>query len=336
VTFPVFRYKSRKLEDNLLHYGYPEEYLVSKDQNNRDVLAILPERCFKNKEKHYTICDGAIDHNKCTGCLACQIGVANPTDGVNHMGIPSEQVHYTYEKMANLFFKGKYVTYPSKQNVVRPLLRRFDEYTGNRDERNFTNPLIACYLWAISSGDGAVSCSPNHELSLDVSLVTGEREGHLDVTLRTSLKGRKYLFVAEGKRDVDSFLGDSTREQQKKYEKRIEEIGRKFGHLSFFSYVIGGKEETMYPSTVAGVPMHIHRNRFFHDILRNEKRFISIHALRGLGVLFISSKGKLCIENTLFQLLENKYVYGLVLGGLIVRKNERFFLQNLYDFITIR
>ena len=156
-TFPVFRYKSRKLEDNLLHYGYPEEYLVSKDQNNRDLLAISPERCLKNKEKHYTICDGTIDHNKCTGCLACQIGVANPTDGVNQIGIPSEEVHYTYEKMANLFFKGKYVTYPSKQNVVRPLLRRFDEYTGNRDERNFTNPLIACYLWAISSGDGAVS-----------------------------------------------------------------------------------------------------------------------------------------------------------------------------------
>jgi len=334
-TFPVFRGKRRRLEDNLLSFGRPEEYLVSKERNNRDILAIKPSECFKNDVEHYTICDGNIDQNNCTGCLACQIGIAKPTDGVDRLGIPSEEIHHTYEKIAKTLFKGEFVAYPSNNNISRPILRRFNEYTGSWDERNFTNPLIACYLWAISSGQKFVSCSPNHELSLGLSILTGEREGHLDVTLRSIFGGRKYLFVAEGKRDIESFLSDSSKEQQKKYEERIEEIGEQFGYTSLFSYIIGGNEEPMYPSTVANVPIYVGRNRFFDDILRNDKRFVSIHALRGLGVLFISSEGRLCLEDVLFRLFEDENVYGLVLGGPIIKENKRFILGSLHNFIAI-
>jgi hypothetical protein len=334
-TFPVFRYHNRRLEDNLINQGIAEEYLVSKDKNNRDLLAILPTNRVRNEKEHYTVCDGSIDRRKCTACLACQIGLATPDDGVDEVGIPSSQPCYSYRHLADFIFKGNYVALPSRSNIASPILKRFNEYTGDWDERNFTNPLIGCYLWAISGGKAIVSCSPNHELSLDVSLLTGEREGHLDVTLRTFYEGKKYLLVGEGKRNVNSFLNDSSREQQKKYENRIEQIGKKFGYVSLFSYIIGGNEEPMYPATVSNVPMFIYRNNFFNDIHRNGKRFVSLHALRGLGVLFISSKGKLCLENILFPLFRNENVYGLVLGGPIVRHNKEFVLDSLDNFISI-
>ena len=334
-TFPVHRYKNRKLEDNLIYFGNPEEYLVCKDQNNRDLLAILPETCLKDEIQHSTICTGNIDMNRCIGCLACQIGIAKPTDGIDQTGIPADNVHYRYGTLSKKFFRGKYVAYPSIHGVARTISRRFNEYTGDIDERNFTNPLIAYYLWATSTWKRYVSSSPNHELSLDVSILTGEREGHLDVALRILSDERKYLFVAEGKRNVKSFLSDSSREQQKKYERRIEEIGQQFGYNSMFSYVIGGNEEPMYPSTVSEVPTFIYRNRFFDDIFRNEKRFVSLHALRGLGILFISSRGKIGVENVLFPLFKNDDVYGLVLGGPIIRKNGKFILDDLCNFIPI-
>lgn len=334
-TFPVFRSRKRRLEDNLINFGSAEEYLVSKDQNNRDLLAIVPQSCFKNEAEHYTVCYGNIDLNKCTACLACQVGIAKPDDGVDQTGIPSERIHLTYDTIAKYLFKGNYVVYPSKHAVARPISRRFNEYTGNRDERNFTNPLIACYLWAISGGKAFVSCSPNHELSLGVSILVGEREGHLDVTLRTLFKNSKYLFVAEGKRDVEALLNDSNREQQKKYERHIRELGKKFGYTSLFSYVVGGNEEPMYPSTVTEAPMYIHRNRFFDDIYRHDKRFVSLHALRGLGVLFISSKAELCLEKILFPLFENANVRGLVLGGVVVQRDKKFFLDDLDNYISI-
>lgn len=333
-TFPVFRHRNRKLEDNLVHFGDFEEYLVCKDQNNRDLLAILPQKCSRNKINNSTICEGNIDENKCTGCLACQIGIADPNDGVNQIGIPSESVDFTYEDLSEVIFSGKYTAYPSKHNRARPISRRFNNYSGERDERNFTNPLIANLLWATSHNKKRfVSCSPNHELSLDISILAGEREGHLDVTLRT-MGVEKYLFVAEGKRTVESFLADSSREQQKKYEARIHEIGQPRGYSSVFSYIIGGNEEPMYPSGTSGVPMFVHRNRFFNDVLRNKKRFISLHALRGLGILFISSNRKLNLENVVIPLFENQDIYGLVLGGVVVRENGRFVLRDLQDFIS--
>jgi len=333
-TFPVFCGKSRKLEDNLTEYGSFEEYLTCKAENNRDILAIKPKEC--SKAKYHTMCVGSIDSYKCIGCLACQIGIAKADDGVDETGIPSDRICYTYENLAKSFFRGNYVSFPSTENVARPILRRFNQYSGELDERNFTNPLVACYLWELSGGEAFVSCSPNQELSLDVSIVSGEREGHLDVTLRTLLNGNKYLMVAEGKRDIQSFLNDSSREQQKKYEDRITKIGENFGYIALFSYVIGGSEEPMYPGTTNGVPMFIRRNRFFADILRNGKRFVSIHALRGLGAVSISSGGKTFLENTLFTLFKNENVYGLVLGGAILHDGRKFVLEDLHKLLTIR
>lgn len=333
-TFPVFRSRKRKLKDNLIDHGVAEEYLVSKDDNNRDLRAIRPEKCFKNEE-FSTLCEGEIDVNKCTACLACQIGVAKYHDHVDEYGIPAQKGCYSYADLAKLFFNGNYACYPSMHNSVRPMIKRFDEYTGNLDERNFTNPLIACYVWELADGKAFVSCSPNHELSLDVSLLSGEREGHLDVTLRTFLRDERFLFVGEGKKNVAALLNDSSREQQKKYEKHIREIASSLEFNVLFSYVVGGNEEAMYPSTVKGVPNYIYRNKFFHDVLNRKKRFVSLHALRGLGVLHIASSGKVCLESTLFPLFENEEVYGLVLGGPVLYENNRFVLGRLDDFVPI-
>lgn len=333
-TFPVFRCQTRDFEDNLVDFGGSEDYLVSKDKNNRDLLAITPKNCAKDINTLSTICEGIIDSNKCTGCLACQIGIAQPENGVNNMGLPSESIHYSYKELSKQFFKGSYVTYPSKNAITRPIVRRFDAYTGGIDECNFTNPLAACYLWEISGGKAFVSCSPNHELSLKgVSILTGSREGHLDVTFRSLYEGQKYLFVGEGKKNVDSLLNDSSREQQKKYERHIKALGEKHGYLSLFSYLVGGEEEPMYPSTVDGITMCINRNRFFEDIKKNGKRFISLHALRGLGILFISSEGKQCLEKILFSLFKYSEVYGLVLGGAIVYRDKQFVLDKLDKYV---
>jgi hypothetical protein len=254
---------------------------------------------------------------------------------VDESGIPAEKGCNSYVNMAKLFFKGNYTCYPSLHNSVLPLIRRFNEYTGNLDERNFTNPLIACYLWELSLGKAFVSCSPNHELGLDIPLLLGEREGHLDITLRTFLGDKKFLFVGEGKRNVTALLNDSSREQQKKYENCIRAIAFSHKFTPLFSYVVGGEEEAMYPSTVEGVPGRLYRDKFFHDVLIRKKRFISLHALRGLGVLYIASGGKLGLENTLFPLFENEEVYGLVLGGPVFYENHKFVMGKLDDFVPI-
>ncbi len=334
MTFPVFRYRNSEFEENLVNFGTPENYLVSKDKNN-NLLAIKTGDCIKDIKTSSMICEGTIDYNKCTGCLACQIGIAQPEDGVDEVGMPCESIHNSYKKLSKRFFQGSYITYPSKNAKTYPIVGRFNTYTGYTDERNFTNPLAACYLWELSGGKAFVSCSPNYELSLkDVSIVTGNREGHLDVTVRSFYEAKKYLFVGEGKKNVDCLLADSSREQQKKYECHINALGEKHGYLPLFSYLVGGEEEPMYPSGVDGITMHINRNRFFDDIERNKKRFISLHALRGLGVLFISSSGKQCFEKILFSLFENKEVYGLVLGGAIVYRDKHFILDKLDNYVT--
>lgn len=317
----------------MIDYGTAEEHLVCKQENNKDILAIIPENCIKAVNDDYTICSGAINQNLCTGCLACQIGIATPQDGVNYLGIPCDLPIYTYDCLKKNIFNGQYQTFPSNKSEVRVLTRRFNQYTKSNETKR-TNPLIGCYLWSMSNGKRALSCSPHHELALDVGLIQGKREGHLDVTLRNKNE-KKYLFVAEGKRDITSFLGDSTREQQKKYEKRIKEIGNSFDHQSLFSYVIGGPEEPLYPQKTENLPFHAKRKTFFHDVERNEKRYISIHALRGLGVLYISSKGKLSIEKTIFELFKNNEVIGLVQGGPIVNQRGKISIQNIRDFIHI-
>jgi len=335
-TFPVWRSNSRIFKENITRYGEADEYLVCKDKNNKDLLAILPKECYADAESHTIICDDGIDKHKCTGCLACQIGITKSHDGVNQLGIPSNEVYYTYDKLAGSFFKGIYTCYPSTNTIARPILTRFNNYTGEWDERNFTNPLIGCYLWSISGGNAYVSCSPSHELSLDVPIFRGEREGHLDVTLRSAFGGEKFLFVVEGKRNVGTFLNDSKREQKKKYEKGITDIGTDLGYNTLFAYVIGGTEEAMYPPrTSQKAAAVLNRRKFFNDILKEEKRFISMHALRGLGVLYIASEGYMCLENTLFPLFKNDNVYGLVLGGAIVFNGEEFFLDDLFKYIPI-
>lgn len=333
-TFPVYRGRIRNLEHNLINFGNAEEYLVSKARDRRNLLAIKPTSCAKI-ENCSKICEGTIDHDKCTGCLACQIGIASPQDGVDEVGIPSINIAHSYCDLSREIFKGNFVSYPSTASKARPIIGRFDEYTGGIDEGDFTNPLAACYLWESSGGKAYVSCSPGHELSLDCSIFSGEREGHLDITLRSIYDGEKFLFVGEGKCNVDSLLRDSVREQQKKYEQQIVSLGAKHGYRSLFSYVVGGNEEPLYPPSVTGVSGNVlNRGKFFHDILGNKKRFISINALRGLGILHISSGGSACIENTLFRLFQNEEVCGLVLGGPVLYQDHRFIIGNLSDFLT--
>ncbi len=335
-TFPVYRYKVSDFEENLVNFGTSENYGVTRDKNN-DLLAITAQSFIKDSKTQSIICEGTIDYNKCTGCLACQIGIAKPSEGVNEEGLPSESIFYSYKELSERLFQGNYTTFPSRSAKINPIIGRFNKYTGSQSEQNFTNPLAACYLWELSGGQAFVSCSPKHELSLkDVLLEAGSREGHLDVTLRSFFGGDNYLFVGEGKKNVACLLSDSSREQQKKYEHHIASIGQKHDYLPLFSFLIGGEEEPMYPSDVEGITMQVNRGKFFYDIERNKKRFISLHALRGLGILFISSGGKVCLEKILFPLFENEEVYGLVLGGAIVYRNKHFALENIENYVTFR
>ena len=154
------------------------------------------------------------------------------------------------------------------------------------------------------------------------------------MTLRTIYENKKYLFVVEGKRNVKSFLTDSSREQNRKYERRIREIGEKLGYVSLFSYIIGGCEEPMYPPMTPDMPKNVkYQKKFFMDILKNKKRFISMHALRGLGILYISSKGDLGLENVLYKIFEDVNVYGLVLGGVVAYRQNKFVLESLHEYI---
>jgi hypothetical protein len=334
-TFPVYRAEKRDLEYNLTNYGVPEEHPVSKAPDGKNLLAIRPTACVKS-DNFSKICEGTIDCSKCTGCLACQIGIAQPKDGVDEVGIPSEEVFFSYKDLSRKFFQGTFCSFPSNSSKALPIIGRFDHYSGEINERNFTNPLIACYLWESTLRKPYVSCSPGHELNLDCSIFSGEREGHLDVTLRTISGAEKYLFVGEGKCNVESLLRDSVREQQKKYEQQIIALGNKHNFRSLFSYIVGGAEEPMYPPDVHEVSRNIlNRGKFFDDILRNNKRFISIHALRGLGVLFIASEGKIGVENTLFKIFENEKICGLVLGGPVLYENDKFTLANLNDYVSI-
>lgn len=335
-TFPVHVPKDRKFENCLIHFGEIEQFLICKSKNNRDCLAIDPQNCEYDEISMSTICENHLDERKCTGCIACQIGLAQPHEGLNAIGVPVLKPHYTYSELAEQFFNGKYVAFPPEGDISRPAMKKFNDYTGNWDERNFTNPLIAAYIWATSKGTTYVSCSPNAELSLSLSPIRGEREGHLDVTSRSFYRTKKYLFVGEGKRNVKVYLDDSKRDQQYKYEEHVNQQGTKHDFLTLFSYVIGGNEEPLYPISCHKDNIPKYNRKFYYDICENRKRFISIHALRGLGILNIASESKIGIENTIFPLFENRNIYGLVSGGAVVFDGKNFLLENLSKYVAIR
>ena len=257
---------------------------------------------------------GEIIASKCVGCLLCV--EEGEFESVDMNSVPTIDGGINLIELAKNCFMGRYYQYNGGD--------RFSNHSAS-DETKITNPMGAFYLVQLSHTPSSVyfSSSPSNECSINKSNVLVNREGHLDISLiSTELRE---LFVLEGKKNVRGFINDRVRDQWNQYLPAINEIAEKFEINSTVCYLIGGGEVDMYPAgTGPKGRLHTH---FRKVVDSDEKKFISLEALRAMKATKLTSNRDLSWEIDLIPLINRPDFVGLVTGGVIVREDGHWALK---------
>lgn len=257
---------------------------------------------------------GEIITSKCVGCLLCV--EEGEFESVDMNSVPTKDGGINLIELAKNCFMGRYYQYNNGD--------KFSNHSAS-DETKITNPMGAFYLVQLSQTPFSVyfSSSPSNECSIIKSNVAVEREGHLDISIiNTELRE---LFVLEGKKNVKGFITDRVRDQWNQYLPAINQIAEEFNINSTLCYLIGGGEVDMYPAgTGPRSRMHAH---FRKVVDTDQKKFISLEALRAMKATRLTIKQDLCWEVDLLPLINRSDFVGLVTGGVIIRKDGAWVLE---------
>jgi len=286
------------------------EYFLSKLRNDKNFDFDLLEVCVPNGYAISKPSIDDIDENKCTGCLLC----LNKSDAkfIKENDSPSyKDSNRDLENISNQFFLGNYNDFSFSDKLKRH---------SKKSETTITNPLGGMYFWVLSEdpNDIYLRTSPNWELSIDTTYPLDEREGHLDIVIAS---GSNFIFVLEGKSSVRSLLDSEGREQWSRYKDNILRKANEYGFNAFFSYLIGGEELPLYPQN-SSAPHHNERNEFYDFISKDDKKFISIEALRALRAFQLGRKNSFSWEKYFPSLFKSKRIKGILSGGIVYKREN--------------
>lgn len=257
---------------------------------------------------------GEIIPSRCVGCLLCV--EEGEFEFVDMNSVPSKDGVIKLIDLAKDCFKGGYYSFNDGD--------RFSNHSSS-DETKITNPMGASYLVQLSHTPSSIyfCSSPSNECSINKSNVVVEREGHLDISvINTKLRE---LFVLEGKKNVKQFNNDRVRDQWNQYLPEINRIAEIFEINSTLCYLIGGGEVDMYPAgTGPKGRLHAH---FKKVVDSDQKKFISLEALRAMKATKLTLNRDLSWEIDLVPLVNQSNFVGLVTGGVIFREDDNWILK---------
>lgn len=260
---------------------------------------------------------GLISEDTCYGCLCCLEN--NDALSLNKNGTPcTDKSQINFSELSRSLFQGRFMK-------VGPNPTKFWKHS-EANEKNHTTPIAANLLLFLSKQrkDVALRCSPNWELSIDTMDPDDHREGHLDLVL-VSYTERKIL-VAEVKSSVNSLLRDKNRDQWFRYKEQIYNEVTQKNFEFIFIYIIGGDEYSLCPPNDSNCPTmsNNRRSEFYEFIHDNNKKFISLEALRAIKLQKLSTHREWYWEKWLYEIFSSEKNIGLISGGII---NNSFTLQ---------
>ena len=257
---------------------------------------------------------GEIITSKCVGCLLCV--EEGEFESVDMNSVPTKDGGINLIDLAENCFMGRYYQYNGGD--------RFSNHSAS-DETKITNPMGAFYLVQLSHTPSSVyfCSSPSNECSINKSNVAVEREGHLDISVINTELGE--LFVLEGKKNVKGFIIDRVRGQWNQYLPAINGIAETFDFNSTVCYLIGGGEANMYPAGT-GPKGRLH-DHFKKVVDSDQKKFISLEALRAMKASKLTINRDLSWEKDLLPVINRSDFVGLVTGGVIFRKDGAWILE---------
>lgn len=258
--------------------------------------------------------EGQIVPERCVGCLLCV--ESEEYSYIDYNSVPLIDGKFSLKAIANKCFNGEFYQFNNGD--------KFSLHTES-NETKITNPMGASYLVQLSHTPSSIyfCSSPSNECSINKSNVVAKREGHLDISvINTELRE---LFVLEGKKNVKGFITDRVRDQWNQYLPTIKSIAETFDINSTLCYLIGGGEVDMYPAgTGPKGRLHAH---FKKVVDSDQKKFISLEALRAMKAGKLTLNRDLSWEIDLIPLINQPDFVGLVTGGVIFREDNTWILK---------
>jgi hypothetical protein len=259
-----------------------------------------------------------INSAKCFGCMACVNSPPTFTLFTPHgapTSIPKSGAH-PLNFIGNAF-QGKVWKFAPNPGAL--------ERMSSQSEEEVNNPLAAILLWRISINQEQTyfSCSPQPG---EVDLNTGdERKSKLDVVIGEI--NSNIITVLEGKTDARETCSSKNRNQWNRYLPALEKVCQPRGITAHFAYVIGGLEDPMYPANANGALTNSTRAAFFHFLKKDNKRFVSLEALRAMYLWKLFQDKDFSWEQNVLPLFGERDFVGVVSGGIIRNSGVSFVLE---------